>query len=277
MNRMPRHQIVGLVLLLLFGVNSWVGAVNYTVLKKPQIRKSALQQTTKTIPSAVVAQFLTSLKVVGPEALAQSPYVIGFADEHIIAATGDRIYAKFIAMPANLNYTIYRKGTVYTSPKNNEILAYEAKYIADARLEKAASLATLTITRARHEVMLGDRLMVSGNSEIPLSYFPHPPQQGIKGRIIGTPNAVVQIGQHDVVVVDQGQIDGLEAGHTLAVYRDGKWVADPHPKGQNASTKLPDQQLGVLMVFRSFARVSYALVLEAKRQLRLFDKIQTPD
>ena len=40
--------------------------------------------------------------------------------------------------------------------------------------------------------------------------------------------------------------------------------------------KLPDERAGTLMVIRPFERISYALVMEAKRDLRIYDSVKNP-
>ncbi|MEO1926709.1 MAG: LysM peptidoglycan-binding domain-containing protein, partial [Gammaproteobacteria bacterium] len=234
-----------------------------TVVLKPRIRESSIDEAIKIIPTDAISQFLISPKVVDPKVLAQSPYVVGFAGEHIITATGDKVYVKSIAAPESLYYTIYREGEVYVSPVTKEILGYEAKYIADAMLEKAGDPATLRVIRSNREIHKGDRLMVRDQEELALNYFPHPPQKPIRGSIISVFEGVSQIGQHNVVVIDKGLVDGLEAGHILDVYHRGDIVPDPYAEEIHSGVKLPDELAGVLIVFRPFQRLSYALVLEA--------------
>ncbi len=40
--------------------------------------------------------------------------------------------------------------------------------------------------------------------------------------------------------------------------------------------KLPDERVGLLMVFRVFERVSYALVMQASQPINKLDAVQTP-
>jgi hypothetical protein len=40
--------------------------------------------------------------------------------------------------------------------------------------------------------------------------------------------------------------------------------------------KLPDELAGMLMVFRTFDKVSYALVMKAEKPLHVLDRVQTP-
>ena len=61
--------------------------------------------------------------------------------------------------------------------------------------------------------------------EIP-EFVPHAPPVDIDGKIISVIDGVSQIGQHQVVVLNRGGSDGLEPGHVLAIYQDGKVITD---------------------------------------------------
>jgi len=243
---------------------------------RPKIRESSISTAIKLIPTDAIAQFLTSPKVVDKNTLNNSPYVIDFAGEHLIVGAGDRVYVRSIDKRSNSSYIIYRAGETYVNPVTKEVLGYEAKYIADTRLERTGDPATLRITKSDSEIRKGDRLMVSEGNELALNYFPRPPSKKIHGNIISVLNGVSQIGQHNIVVLDKGSVDGLETGHTLDIYQQGRVVNDPYAKQKNTGVKLPDELAGILMVFRSFESVSYALVLEATQPIHILDKVQTP-
>jgi len=243
---------------------------------KPKIRESSIENAIKLIPTDAIAQFLTSPRVVDKNTLNESPYVIDFSGEHLIVGAGDKVYVRAINNHDNPSYIIYRGGETYINPETKEILGYEAQYVADARLERTGDPATLRIEKSDMEIRRGDRLMPSTGNELALNYFPHPPSKAIYGNIISVLNGVSQIGQHNIVVIDKGSVDGLKTGHTLDIFQQGRTVNDPFSKTKNAGVKLPDELAGVLMVFRSFERVSYALVLEATGPIHVFDKVKTP-
>ena len=49
------------------------------------------------------------------------------------------------------------------------------------------------------------------------------------------------------------------------------------PRQDNERVKMPDEQAGILMVFRVFDHVSYALVMNATRTLHVLDRGTNPD
>ncbi len=243
---------------------------------EPRIRESVIEPAIRMIPHDAIAQFLTSPKVVGAAELGRAPYVLDFAGEHLIAGAGDRAYVRAIEEPEGLAYTIYRPGKPYVSPETQEILGYEAIYIADTSLESLGDPATVRIVKSASEIQRGDRVMPSTEAETALNYFPKSPDKAVQGSIIRVMGGVSQIGRHDVVVIDKGSADGLQVGHTLDIYRRGRVVLDKIQSDEAVSVKLPDELAGVLMVFRPFERVSYALVMEASASIHTLDRVQTP-
>ncbi len=241
----------------------------------PQIREYPIEQAIKLIPTDAISQFLTSPKVVSAGELENSPYVVDFAGEHILAGTGDRIYVRSIKQPQSINFVIYRAGHVYANPLTQEVLGYEAQYIAETTLEKSGDPATLYVHKADQEIRKGDRLMPNTESELALNFFPRPPEMAIEGSIISVLNGVSEIGQHNIVVIDKGQRDGLKIGHTLDIYQRGPVIADTIISDSKEAIKLPDELAGVLMVFRTFDKVSYALVLEATQSIHILDIIRS--
>jgi len=214
--------------------------------------------------------------VVDDNELSNAPYVVDFAGEHIIVATGDRVYVRSITDPNNMEYTIYRPGSAYISPESGETLGYEAQYIADASLQQPGDPATLAITKSTREIRIGDRIMPNAEQDIALNFFPRPPEQSIKGSIISVLGGVSQIGRYNVVVIDKGTADGILTGHELDIYQRGKIIRDAYSPVKNDLVNLPDEIAGTLMVFRPFERVSYALVMKATQALHVLDKVKTP-
>ena len=101
------------------------------------------------------------------------------------------------------------------------------------------------------------------------------PETEISGSIISVLNGVTQIGRYDIVVIDRGTNDGLEVGHVLNIYHSGALVTDPYSRIKNEYVKLPDELAGVLMVFRTFDRVSFALVMQANQALHVTDRVDS--
>jgi hypothetical protein len=242
----------------------------------PQVRHTPLTAAIPAIPMTVIGPFLTRPRVLGADEFERQPYVVALADEHIVGGAGNRIYVRSIA-PGNSNaYTVFRAGPPYQDAETGAILGYESVYIADTQLEQTGDPATLLLTRSEKEVRIGDRLLPFESEPVRLAFEPHAPKAGIRGHIIGVLGGVTQIGQYSVVALDKGTVDGIEAGHVLEIWQQGPTVRDIVRTGFNETIVMPDQRAGVLMVFRTFERVSYALVMNATRFVHVLDTVQTP-
>lgn len=132
----------------------------------------------------------------------------------------------------------------------------------------------------------------------------------------GVSGGVAEAGPHSVVAINLGTKDGLEVGHVLAVSRYGRIIRDPEyvptgvveqkptlkelnfdvSKDENGAPvvnfekepvqtetvlepgqiKLPDERIGLLMVFRTFDRVSYGLIMRSSNSIYTLDAVHTP-
>jgi hypothetical protein len=123
---------------------------------------------------------------------------------------------------------------------------------------------------------VGDRLVPEPPREL-LSYAPRAPERPVEGSIVSVyGDAVSIVGQNQVVVISRGTQDGIETGHVLAILKAGAVIDDRSQPGERATLKLPDERAGLLMVFRAFDRLSYALVLEINDTIQVGDKVANP-
>ena len=172
------------------------------------------------------------------------------------------------------------------------MLGYEAQYLGNAELVRSESMqsikakdgemvstvvpATIDIIRAKEEMRVGDRLLPEPGRQL-TSYVPRAPATDINGSIVSVyGDAVALAGQNQVVVLNKGAADGLETGHVLSILKDGRRVDDRSQAGERAQIKLPDERNGLLMVFRTFDKLSYALILEISDTVQIGDRVITP-
>lgn len=240
---------------------------------EPRVRVESLGRAINTIPMSVIRPYLVLPHVVTRQELETAPYVVSSYGDHLITATGNRIYVRGIKDPSIGAYDIVRPGKPYKDAETGEILGYQALQLADARVIRQGDPATLEITKSKLEVLIGDRLLPAVQAPDAFHFLPRAPKARVSGHIIAVLNGVSQIGQYAVVVLDRGMRNGLEAGSVLAIYQTGETVRDQVKGGE---VKLPDERAGTLMVFRSFPKVSFALVMSTTRALHVGDRITNP-
>ncbi len=240
----------------------------------PRVRAEGLDRPIATIPLDAIRPFLTRPRVVSLAELEAAPYIVSSVDRHLIAGAGHRIYVRGLTDVDLTNYVVIRPGVTYRDPETREILGYEAIYLGDAQLKDFGDVSTLQITSSAREVLNGDLLLPANDTMPDTNFMPRAPKDKVRGQIISVPGGVSLIGQYQVVAINLGQQEGMEPGHVLAVYQAGDMVRDRR-RGYE-QVKMPDEHAGNLMVFRTFARVSYGLVLKATRTMHVNDVVTNP-
>jgi nucleoid-associated protein YgaU len=240
----------------------------------PQVRVVDDREAISTIPLDRINNFLSRSRVVDEGVLEAAPYVVSGEDKRLITGEGDRVYARGTFEADIPAYGIYRKGQLYKDPKTGEVLGVEAIDIGSGRMRALdAEMATLALTRTTQEVRIGDRLLEEQERAIAATFYPSAPSTDIKGQIIAVEGGVTQVGRMSVVAINRGEREGMIVGNVLAILKTGGQVRD-RIKGDLVN--LPDERAGLLMVFRTFEKMSLALVLEADRPLATGDKVENP-
>ena len=246
-----------------------------TIKLSPRVRTTPIADAIPTIPLGAINAFLLNNRIMDtPEQFEDAPYIVAGSGERVLSGAGDRIYARGTFDPGRVSYGIFRKGKTYLDPQTNEPLGINADDIGSGEIVASeGDVATLQMQRSTQEVRLGDRLFVSEERAINSTFVPSEPQQPINGMIIDVPRGVTQIGEFDVVTLDRGRLDGLAEGNVLEIYKAGETVRD---RITGEQVKIPDERSGLLMVFRTYNRLSYAMVLHASRSLAVNDKVRNP-
>ncbi|MES9873415.1 MAG: LysM peptidoglycan-binding domain-containing protein [Candidatus Sedimenticola sp. PURPLELP] len=242
----------------------------------PRVRASSLDDAIPTIPLDAINQFLTRPFVVDKDEMERAPYIVYFGDEHLMGGKDLRGYVRTIETTDNKRFDIVRPGDAYTDADTGEVLGYEALFIGNADLHKTGDPATVGFSNSELEILKGDRLIPITNEVQLENFHPKAPDTEIKGSIISVLNGVSQIGQYNVVVLDRGATDGLAAGDVLTVDHRGDTVRDVITEDSADTVTLPDEPAGTLLVFRTFPRVSFGLVMDATRAIHVKDRVRNP-
>jgi nucleoid-associated protein YgaU len=242
----------------------------------PNMRVTPLDLAIPIIPLDEIGAFLKRHRIMGPDELNNSAYVVAADEGNLISAQGDRVFGRGPFPESERAYGIFRAGGAYVDPITNEILGYQAQDIGSAQLLTANDdpITELEITRVTEEVRLADRLLPIEERIIDATFQPRAPDNEIvDGFMIAVDGGITQIGTLDIVVINKGKREGLEVGHVLAIYQTGGLVFD-RVAGDNVL--LPDTRAGLLMIFEAFEKASYAVVLKATRVLKVGDKVKNP-
>lgn len=235
----------------------------------PQIRVESLAQPIPTLPRDTIAPYLEESRVMSKSEWIGSAYIVGGVDPRVQYGPGERIFARGGEFDSQF-YQVFRLGEEYRDPVTKESLGFNAVFMGDAVLEDDNDPATLRLTVVDRGVQIGDRLFPEEEEEIIYQFLPHPFDDEISGRIVASLSGGFLVGRFQTVVINLGDLDGVEIGHVMTTYKIGQEVKDP-VTGEIVT--LPDEKSGLLMVYKVFDRVSYGLILEASRTIRILDRV----
>lgn len=225
------------------------------------------------LPLDIINNFLSRNRIVTQEEVDAAPYVVAGHEKRLLSGVGDTFYARgqFDETPA---YGLYRIGKPYMDPETEELLGLRAQDIGSAKLKTVdTDIGTLLATRTVEEVRVGERLLPHEERRLESTFYPSAPEDTVEGVIMAVEGGISQVGHLDVVAINRGEREGLAPGNVLAIFKQGETVTD---KVAKEKITLPDERGGLLMIFRTFEKMSYGLVLSADRPLAVNDVVKNP-
>ena len=250
----------------------------------PMARSSREKREPPIIPTETIQQFLNRPKIITEEELESAGYIIASSDQRLLSSTGSEIYARGLnELSDEREFIIVRLGQTYTDD-DSEVLAREAIYLGDAMLEQRSEgaftteeesdVATLTVVSSTREIQMGDYLLPLGERKFNEDFHPHLPYELEDAKIIAVFDGVSRIGQYQIVVINKGEDEDIEVGHVMEIRSHGERQVEDPKTGE--LVYLPSRKAGTLMVFRTFNRVSYAIIMKAHLAIRVFDRVVIP-
>jgi hypothetical protein len=278
----------------------------------PRVREERLaREAIPTVPLRVLEPFLSAPLVIERGGLDNAPRIFATQEGRYNVGAGARAYVTGMGQSKELLWQLYRPGIALVDPDTKDILGYEAIYLGNARVMRSGDPATVQVLTAKQEVSEGDRLVVAPQPQV-FSFAPRAPDKPIRARVMslydGRSDARTDLlldrpdwagirsdavakslyesfgetGGLSIVSLNKGAKDGLEVGHVLALFR-GTTVANNRSVGpfymgerKQEPIDLPEERFGLLMVFRTFDNLSYALTLGVERPVAPGDLVKTP-
>ena len=276
-----------------------------TLRISPHTRTSTLADAAlPTLSAQSIEPFLAEPLIVNALEFATAPRIVATQEGRVLLSRGDRAYASADYADGStgktlstgpgkpFNFRVFRNANPLKDPTTQEILGYEAQYVGQAELVRGESStdvqekdgqrhsekvpATIDIVGSKEEMRVGDRLIPEPPREL-RNYVPHAPSGPLSGQIVSVyGSAVAIVGSSQIVVVNRGSRDGLERGHVMAILQDGERLLDQTDSARTP-IKLPNERNGLLMVFRTFENLSYALTLQVTQGVKVGDRFTNPN
>lgn len=285
-----------------------------TLKLSPRLRAEPLaDKAIPAIPPSVIEPFLSKLLIVGQDELNGAPRILATQENRVVIGAGSTAYVEGMDTDKGLSWQLFRRGDALVDPDTNETLGYQAIYLGEAQVIRRGDPATIEITRSTQEIYAGDRLLPAAKEIPTFSYVPRAPWRPVRGRIMSTYGNLGETGPTGIVALSKGSKDGLEVGHVLAIYRSQSTLAfgqrmaplygvqgftmDDSPRSYydeglpprdaplyergrritaEDAASLPDERFGLVMVFRTFDRAAFGLVMQASRPVAVNDVVTNP-
>jgi hypothetical protein len=175
----------------------------------------------------------------------------------------------------------------WIASRGADVLGYELEEVGTAIVSSTGDPATLYVTYSDREIRKGDLLLPAEEASLPLNFYPHAPKAvPADSRVIGISGDFDHAGPNDVVLISRGAQDGIEVGEVYSVYQPGETITDEvaYPEGtarrffnpRDKNMTLPEEFIGHVMIFRTFDRVSYGLIMNGVRPVLLGAELREP-
>lgn len=177
--------------------------------------------------------------------------------------------------------------------KGQEVLGYEMMRVGAGTVTRGEvagiEVSTLLLDDEGYEVRVGDRLIPVDAQPYDLQFFPHPPARQAdygRARVLAVADMLTSGGPRDVIAISIGAREGVDNGTVFSVWREGTNTVDRVEKGGfrdedtvffENKVRLPDEFAGHAMVFRTYDKVSYALVMDSIKPTRVGYHLKHPD
>ena len=248
---------------------------------RPQIYSEQMIQAIPPIPPNVIEPFISAPLVIEVNGLENAARIVATQQDRVFLGNGDLAYVEN-ADPSKKVWQIYRRGKPMLDPAfpdqnpadPKHVLGYEAFYLGTANQTKPGNPAVFEVLTAKQEIGRGDRLIPAARP-VMVSYVPHRPDMLIDGLIISVYGGVGAAGRGSIVSLSRGTRDGLEIGHVLAVERN-RTIVERDETDRKVNVQIPPERVGLVFVFRTFERISYALIVQSEGTIEINDFVRTP-
>jgi hypothetical protein len=182
---------------------------------------------------------------------------------------------------------------VMTPDKGKEALGYEMMRVNIGTVTRGEvggiDASTLLLDEEGRDVRVGDRLIPIEAQPYDLQFFPHPPKEQTaygKARVLAVADRLTSGGPRDVVALSVGAREGVDNGTVFSIWREGSNAVDRVEKGLDREedtvfyenkVRLPDEFAGHVMVFRTYDKVSYGLVMDSIKPSHVGYHLKHPD
>lgn len=269
----------------------------------PEIREEALQSAIPAIPLESIENSFTRNRIISAAEYEAAPYIVSNIGDNLVIGTGDEIFARGSFLIGTTSFELYRAGRTYYgdgltkkrafglfSTTEEDVLGLEVEYLGFASILEniAPDMRRLLVNNGTKEIQAGDRLLIREESSIDATIFPTEPAADVSGQIVAFLGEETLASQLDTVVINLGKDDQLEVGDILSIQKEGTRMTDEVERSKMSFTKrmrtlfnqdslsIPGDDVGTLLVYKTFDRLSYAVILSSTEPAELYNEVVNP-
>jgi hypothetical protein len=272
------------------------------------------------IPFESIEPFIKNLRILSPSEFEGLPYVVANTEERMNSTISDTTYVRGLDAQVGEEYIVARLTNIYDSlgdppeirrvlPKEHwkqapnvwdrhqhtfntvspwnrrprDPIGYEMYEVSRVRVVQTGEISVMDIIRDRTEVKPGDFILPVSDQGYLSTFYPSAMDNVPSGlRVLATAGQRSGVGLYQIVSINGGTNQGIEAGNVFSAFRQGQLVQDRtgHRYGsfsREAEPRLPDVYDGIVMVFRTFEDISYGMVMGGSRVVVEYDMLRHPD
>ena len=243
------------------------------VRRSPSMRTESLHAAPLPVIAPDLGKRLNKTTLMPADALTLAPKVAGLANGRQMAAMGDAIFVSGTVNDQPL-FQVIRPLQTITDPDTGKPLALNSLRVGTAHLLKAGSDAMhqFKVVSSDAEILIGDRLVPLANSE-QQRWLPHP-TPAVSGRVASVLRGATWASVNDIVAINRGRHQGLDAGSVVAVVRHVRIYGEANQPVPNAF--MPDE-IATLLVFDVADEAALAVVMRARDAFTIGDAIASVD
>jgi hypothetical protein len=214
---------------------------------------------------------------VTPRELAESGAIRAAFEEKIMLSSTDRAYADFrssAAVKPGETYVVYKTDRPIYHPVTKELFGYQSTVLGSAKVVAVDDKAATLVIAGSYDAIERGAMLGPWTDKAYRPVARKPNRRALDARIIATETDVITVvGEHHVVFVDKGEVDGVEEGNLLTVVRSGD-LYDRDPRVAPWDPSLPREDVGNLLVIDVKERASAALVTKSLTDLLVGDRVE---
>jgi LysM repeat protein len=250
-------------------------------------------------PVSTIIPFLSFPKIMDKAEMERLPYIVGASESKQLIHDGSTIYIKQLNNPrVGERHMIYHPGREMIDPDTGRSLGYEMEFKGQARIERKGQITTAQVLSADQEIRPGDYIMDNTDNTRDLQMEIRIPRQKVRGKIMLLHDAEAISGQYMIAAINRGKNHKLQVGHVVGIYAEGDLVEDKYEKARmeayrnsnfykpqfnnqpkrmfDTEVELPPEHIANMVIYKTTPNLSYGLIIESDRAVRVGDQLGNP-